>query len=1623
MHKFITNIFQECLDIFGGDILSINTEKDREKGARFKVFILGLLAIAIISSVSAASISFNESVEIEDYIVKQNDSEINYDIHHYIYNVTKDADPFWEDLLEIIGVGVDEKVVLWYMNISIENIESKEVFHELLTLPVDYWEHEETGVLVISEDYYEEVNDSMLSVPDGEEIEFYGWKYSNLSGVIIKSKKDVSCDWRVNEGLKDCEAYFEIYNLMPDNYDLDLEGLEKYSVSYEISSEFDLYNETKGFENNKKKINRKEWKNYKNNADNKLKSKDIGELISLNAKWTMPKYDSEQFNLSISNGKSTFKLDPDVDACGTLSSANSVYTLNQSISADATCITIGAENVTLDCAGYTITYGNVSAGYGIDNIQGDYDYLTVKNCNITKGNRSIGSDAGHDFNYGIYTQFANDLTIYNNTISTYGSDQNYPLYIHYTSTNTNITGNTLYADGWGNNQYGIYINQPDVVTIHNNTIYTNNSKAGMDKSYGILLYTADNVTITDNVIKTDGVDDNNWGIVCSNSDYAVVENNDVYADGDSGNQASMFEACEYPVVQHNSFVGNGTGGLNYGIGTDGETLYGIFYNNTLISDTTVSTSDFNIGISSTDNAYNNFTANTITTVGDDSNWGVRILRSDHNIYQDNVITTADCAGCTANHAVHFQDATPTNNTFNGNTFTPGSGGGVDINFASAAIPGSKLIDQRVNTYFIHASGIELYIENSTYGSIDFLTQPTGDTGNLSDIIYFGNNSVTIDTATESGFNVSANITLYGIDGFGFSNPIILRDGVECNASTSPSCYNHTALNLATVIFNVSSWSNYSIGEGAASDNEYPIFSNYDSSVNNTEYVENGEYIFNVTITHTNGTAFLEINGVNYTASNTSDVFNVTVADLPAGDHNYYWGSYGNGTSDNYNTSTTQSFTVAVNSSLVLSQSGTSPITYGTAGDFEGTGCPSQLTCTLYRDGVGVSSPDTTVLAAGTYDYVYNTTGNANYSATNTSTQTLTVNQAAGEVYNYINGTRANFTSNNNSATGYDNVYINGTLNAGSGNVELYVNGTLYNNGTAPVFNLTNLSAGYYNITAKYLGNTNYTADDEVWWVNITLTEPVVDSTPPYFTTIPADANINYLQGFGVDFDATDETAFDSYAINWTTNFQINSSGYLENSTANIGVGTYKINVTINDTSNNLNSTIYTVTVNAIASEVNTTLNNTEGNITINEGSSIDLNCSQITGDSGATIKLYNNGTLINSGASPLGNTTAFSTPGEYNITCIYEATNNYTQSGEEYYVTVNDITNPYFTGIPENITLEYISDTLNIQFNATDNAAIDTFITDDLINFTINSSGTLKNATALVVGTYVLNITINDTSNNLNSTLYQVDVEDTTAPTFDNLANKSHTVNTSFSFDLDATDASSLGSFALNDTSYFTINTTSGEITNSTNLSRIEIHNLNVSLNDTYNNLVSGIFFINITSAPAAPPSGGGGGIVVIDEDENITLSRLDIDYRDEWVNGVYYTVQVSPLDVNDSIVAVDNVSMEILNDIDYINNKVTVDIFGKYKQKFKIVNYSELDKKIRIQVNASQGSKVISNVIEVSIVEADLLTASTESLQGFFSDIIGFFSGNLIGICVCFMSMVFVMFAYVLIFKNYKGK
>ena len=70
---------------------------------------------------------------------------------------------------------------------------------------------------------------------------------------------------------------------------------------------------------------------------------------------------------------------------------------------------------------------------------------------------------------------------------------------------------------------------------------------------------------------------------------------------------------------------------------------------------------------------------------------------------------------------------------------------------------------------------------------------------------------------------------------------------------------------------------------------------------------------------------------------------------------------------------------------------------------------------------------------------------------------------------------------------------------GVGEILIVKNEILLNSGLSPLYNLTNLSLGSYNISAVYLGNENYTTDNETWKVVILEYEtnaPIVELVSP-----------------------------------------------------------------------------------------------------------------------------------------------------------------------------------------------------------------------------------------------------------------------------------------------------------------------------------------------------------------------------------------------------------------------------------------------------------------------------------------------------------------------------------------------
>lgn len=210
-------------------------------------------------------------------------------------------------------------------------------------------------------------------------------------------------------------------------------------------------------------------------------------------------------------------------------------------------------------------------------------------------------------------------------------------------------------------------------------------------------------------------------------------------------------------------------------------------------------------------------------------------------------------------------------------------------------------------------------------------------------------------------------------------------------------------------------------------NDIPVYSNLTQSpASPAAYSPNGEYWLNITVTDFDESlwAMLEFNGTNFypydssyiatlneteisdiitfeggllvehVVSDSVSTYSFRTRNLPVGGFDYRWFMM-----DNIgNTNQTDVLTYVVNQAtpaLTIGMSPSSSVNSGTTTTVTGNGCPTQLTCTLYRDGIPVSNSDIQTLADGTYNYVYSAVGNENYTAASVSS-TLTVSSGTSD---------------------------------------------------------------------------------------------------------------------------------------------------------------------------------------------------------------------------------------------------------------------------------------------------------------------------------------------------------------------------------------------------------------------------------------------------------------------------------------------------------------------------------------------------------------------------------------------------------------------------------------------------
>ena len=534
-------------------------------------------------------------------------------------------------------------------------------------------------------------------------------------------------------------------------------------------------------------------------------------------------------NYSISN---VFTLNNSlVYNCGTLSDAGRNYYLQNDISTTGDCFIISADNITFDGGNYNVDGDDDVGDHGINST--DVIGLTLKNFNFT------------DFETGFYLDNVNDSIIKDNHVS------------------------SMYGV-----KAGIYLTNSENNTINNNTIFDS------------FLNISDGITLSSSSLNN--VSGNNLsgflnrGIYVTRGFPHLSQNNTLESnvisniDGYGIHLAGLAGTAGYNVVQDNNLTNTKE------IRISGE------INDDSLRNRIINSKTSGIVLSSTTgktDIINN-------TIFNSTDYGVKF-----NKLSDNSLIKGGNISLSGKSAIFLDESSsdgPDNITIENITLENTNSGYYDLEYVDSSGDTedlTTLIDMlNIGNYsFDEDFKLLLTVKETGLGEIKFLEVVNGSGTNLTGDIQIADNFVYVNSSSNSGLNKSANVTLYGTPAGSLSNPEILRDGESCSSDV---CYNFTALTAATVVFNVTGWSNYTIGDktGPEVTINVPTASTYSSA----------SFAFNVTLDE-NGSVMFSLDGgtTNYTMDSTDNQnFNYTNSSIPDGSHTFQ--VYANDTEGNDN---------------------------------------------------------------------------------------------------------------------------------------------------------------------------------------------------------------------------------------------------------------------------------------------------------------------------------------------------------------------------------------------------------------------------------------------------------------------------------------------------------------------------------------------------------------------------------------------------------------------------------------------------------------------------------------------------------------------------------------------------
>jgi hypothetical protein len=301
-------------------------------------------------------------------------------------------------------------------------------------------------------------------------------------------------------------------------------------------------------------------------------------------------------------------------------------TLTQNLTSNDTCITIGGDNVSLDCDGFSILYNANGTDNEFGIVAAGRNNLTIIDCVI----RDINSTGA--FGMAINLSGVNSSLIRNNTIFTNGTNDSYGIALELGSNNNRVISNNITTNGSLGINRGISLNMSTGNNVSSNTIAT----GGTSSNHGINVYTsANNNSISTNTITVRGSANGNYGIylheAASGNDLVAntisvrggtTDNNGIQISTNSNNNSARL----------NNITTNGSTG-NIGI----HLVDRVSENNVSANNISTGGTGNNYGIQVTTAVNNRFDGNQVATIGNES-YGIRIFTSNASQFTNTILS-------------------------------------------------------------------------------------------------------------------------------------------------------------------------------------------------------------------------------------------------------------------------------------------------------------------------------------------------------------------------------------------------------------------------------------------------------------------------------------------------------------------------------------------------------------------------------------------------------------------------------------------------------------------------------------------------------------------------------------------------------------------------------------------------------------------------------------------------------------------------------------------------------------------------------------------------------------------------------------------------------------------------